>query len=305
MAQRPSPTSRRRSKDMTCSRSTPRCRRRSRAMRADGAALQLARMGRDARRAPRRTRSPTRPTGTRRRCARYDRRGERIDEVAFHPAWHELMRLAMARGRALRAVAYAANRRAGRARRDVLPACAGRERHAMPADDDVCERAGADAPCGDAAGCGRRLAAADPRATTTIRAPLPVAQKRSALIGMGMTERQGGSDVRANITRAEPDADGAWRITGHKWFFSAPQCDAHLVLAQTRRRPRLLPDAADRPGWQPQCDPHQPAEGQARQPLERVGRGRIRTRAGVAGRRAATAASRRSSRWCSTRGSIA
>jgi len=47
-----------------------------------------------------------------------------------------------------------------------------------------------------------------------------------------MTERQGGSDVRANRSRAEPAGDGAWRITGHKWFFSAPQCDGHLVLAQ-------------------------------------------------------------------------
>jgi putative acyl-CoA dehydrogenase len=77
--------------------------------------------------------------------------------------------------------------------------------------------------------------------------PLPVASKRSALIGMGMTERQGGSDVRANTTRAEPDAGDAWRITGHKWFFSAPQCDGHLVLAQTRDGlgcfllPRLAP----------------------------------------------------------------
>ena len=79
---------------------------------------------------------------------------------------------------------------------------------------------------------------------------LPVARKRSALIGMGMTERQGGSDVRANMTRAEPDAGGAWRITGHKWFFSAPQCDAHLVLAQSSAglgcflMPRLEPDGS-------------------------------------------------------------
>ena len=82
-------------------------------------------------------------------------------------------------------------------------------------------------PDADAIWLPRMLADAyDPRS-------LPVARKRSALIGMGMTERQGGSDVRANMTRAEPDAGGAWRITGHKWFFSAPQCDAHLVLAQS------------------------------------------------------------------------
>jgi putative acyl-CoA dehydrogenase len=77
--------------------------------------------------------------------------------------------------------------------------------------------------------------------------PLPVADKRSALIGMGMTERQGGSDVRTNTTRAIRDGE-AWRITGHKWFFSAPQCDAHLVLAQTGDGlgcflvPRIAPD---------------------------------------------------------------
>jgi putative acyl-CoA dehydrogenase len=62
--------------------------------------------------------------------------------------------------------------------------------------------------------------------------PLPVGEKRAALVGMGMTERQGGSDVRSNRTRAEAQADGTYRLTGHKWFFSAPQCDAHLVLAQ-------------------------------------------------------------------------
>ena len=56
-------------------------------------------------------------------------------------------------------------------------------------------------------------------------------------MGMGMTEKQGGSDVRANTTRAELDGDDAWgrryALTGHKWFFSAPMCDAFLVLAQT------------------------------------------------------------------------
>jgi putative acyl-CoA dehydrogenase len=71
--------------------------------------------------------------------------------------------------------------------------------------------------------------------------PLPIDQKRGALIGMGMTEKQGGTDVRANTTCATPwpvadngalAAAGAWRIVGHKWFFSAPQADAHLVLAQ-------------------------------------------------------------------------
>jgi putative acyl-CoA dehydrogenase len=81
---------------------------------------------------------------------------------------------------------------------------------------------------------------------------LPLAAKRGVTLGMGMTEKQGGSDVRANRTRAEHDGADAWgeryRITGHKWFFSAPMCDAHLVLAQTGGGlscflvPRWLPD---------------------------------------------------------------
>jgi putative acyl-CoA dehydrogenase len=77
---------------------------------------------------------------------------------------------------------------------------------------------------------------------------LPFERKLGGLIGMGMTEKQGGSDVRANTSRAVRSADGSYRITGHKWFFSAPQCDAHLVLAQAGGglscffMPRRLPD---------------------------------------------------------------
>ncbi len=63
------------------------------------------------------------------------------------------------------------------------------------------------------------------------------AGKRSMMIGMGMTEKQGGSDVRSNRTRAYPQGasgrGGEYQLVGHKWFFSAPQCDAHLVLART------------------------------------------------------------------------
>jgi putative acyl-CoA dehydrogenase len=81
---------------------------------------------------------------------------------------------------------------------------------------------------------------------------LPFAQKSAVTMGMGMTEKQGGSDVRANTTNAAFDGNDAWgrryRITGHKWFMSAPMCDAFLVLAQTGGglscffMPRLLPD---------------------------------------------------------------
>jgi putative acyl-CoA dehydrogenase len=74
-----------------------------------------------------------------------------------------------------------------------------------------------------------------------------IAQKRGALVGMGMTERQGGSDVRTNVTRAERASD-AYAITGAKWFCSAPMCDGFLILAQAPEGltcfllPRVLPD---------------------------------------------------------------
>lgn len=79
---------------------------------------------------------------------------------------------------------------------------------------------------------------------------MPGGQKRGLLIGMGMTEKQGGSDVLSNTTRAERLEDGTYRLVGHKWFFSVPQSDAHLVLAQAQARgglscffvPRFLPD---------------------------------------------------------------
>ena len=61
---------------------------------------------------------------------------------------------------------------------------------------------------------------------------MPVADKGGITLGMGMTEKQGGSDVRANSTRAEPIDGERYRLVGHKWFFSAPMCDGFLVLAQ-------------------------------------------------------------------------
>jgi putative acyl-CoA dehydrogenase len=78
---------------------------------------------------------------------------------------------------------------------------------------------------------------------------LPARDKKGVTLGMGMTEKQGGSDVRANTSRAEPDGD-AYRVVGHKWFFSAPMCDAFLVLAQAKGGltcflvPRFRPDGS-------------------------------------------------------------
>jgi putative acyl-CoA dehydrogenase len=177
----------------------------------------------------------------------FDRRGERIDEVTFHPAWHTLMQRAMQAGE------HCAPWRESHAGAQVARA-AMYYLHAQVENGTQCpltmtyagvpvlERHAASLPS---------FAAAWPRAvlgTTYDPRALPIDAKRSALIGMGMTERQGGSDVRANLTRAEPQRDGTWRIHGHKWFFSAPQCDAHLVLAQSDHglgcflMPRVAPD---------------------------------------------------------------
>lgn len=175
----------------------------------------------------------------------FDRGGERIDRVEFHPAWHELMRRAMAQGEHASPWSHPQpGAHVARAAKYYL--------HAQVENGTQCPltmtfaaspvlaREMAAPPLGELLA---RMHASDydPR-------DLPFAAKSSALIGMGMTERQGGSDVRSNTTRAEPLGDGTWAITGHKWFFSAPQCDAHLVLAQTGRGlgcfllPRLSPD---------------------------------------------------------------
>jgi putative acyl-CoA dehydrogenase len=177
----------------------------------------------------------------------HDRFGNRIDEVGFDPAWHELLMLAMiegehaspwteARGGAqvARAAAYLMHARVENGTQCPLTMTFAavpllrRHASAIPwlADEWLPRVLSRDY---------------DPRA-------LPVAQKVSALIGMGMTERQGGSDVRVNTTRAEPVGGSQYRLTGHKWFFSAPMCDAHLVLAQAPKGlscfllPRLLSD---------------------------------------------------------------
>ena len=93
---------------------------------------------------------------------------------------------------------------------------------------------------------------------------------------MAMTEKQGGSDVRANTTRAVPAGDGSYLLTGHKWFCSAPMCDLFLVLAQADGGPDLLPAPPRAARRQQEPDAHPAAQGQARQPLERLLRGRVR-----------------------------
>ena len=178
--------------------------------------------------------------------------GERIDRIEFHPAWHALMQGIAARG-------YHSspwgNAMGGHTEsRTIAGAHAARAAgYLMQAQVECGTLCPTTMTYGAIAAMRRDSWLARewvPRLVTREydARDLPIEHKRGGLIGMGMTEKQGGSDVRANTTRAERTADGSYRITGHKWFFSAPQCDAHLVLAQTEGGlscffvPRRLPD---------------------------------------------------------------
>ncbi|SOC53322.1 putative acyl-CoA dehydrogenase [Blastococcus aggregatus] len=180
------------------------------------------------------------------RLRTHDRYGHRIDEVEFHPAWHELMRTAVENGLAgapWRAAdagdAHAHVRRAvgylGWTQVEMGHGCPTTMTYAVvPALRRAPELA----------------ARFEPGLTATayqfgLTEP---SGKRGLIAGMGMTEKQGGSDVRSNTTRAVAQQDGSHRLTGHKWFTSAPMSDLFLVLAQLDEGvscflvPRVLPD---------------------------------------------------------------
>ncbi|AVZ76008.1 DNA alkylation response protein [Streptomyces lunaelactis] len=155
----------------------------------------------------------------------HDRYGNRIDEVDFHPSWHRLLGKAVSAG-----LTNAWGRPAGHVRRAAgfLVWTQAEAGHGCPVS---MTHATVPALRTDPA-----LAAEwEPRLTSEVyeQGLRPAALKAGSLFGMGMTEKQGGSDVRANTTRAEPLAgDGEYLLTGHKWFCSAPMCDGFLVLAQ-------------------------------------------------------------------------
>ncbi|MFE0101887.1 acyl-CoA dehydrogenase family protein [Streptomyces sp. NPDC059009] len=171
----------------------------------------------------------------------HDRYGNRIDEVDFHPAWHRLM------GRAVSAGLTAAwVRPGGHVRRAAgfLVWTQAEGGHGCPIS---MTHAAVPALRADPA----VAAEWEPRLTSTVydEGLRPAAQKAGAIFGMGMTEKQGGSDVRANTTRARGLAeDGTYELTGHKWFCSAPMSDGFLVLAQAEAGltcflvPRVLAD---------------------------------------------------------------
>ncbi|EAP7580272.1 isovaleryl-CoA dehydrogenase [Salmonella enterica] len=176
---------------------------------------------------------------------RYDPQGQRLDDVRFHPAWHLLMQGLCANR--VHYLAWEEEARAGsfvaRAARFVL--------HAQVEAGTLC-------PVTMTFAATPLLLQMLPATFHDWLAPLrsdrydshllPGGQKRGLLIGMGMTEKQGGSDVLSNTAHAERLADDSYRLVGHKWFFSVPQSDAHLVLAQAKGGlscffvPRFLPD---------------------------------------------------------------
>jgi putative acyl-CoA dehydrogenase len=172
----------------------------------------------------------------------FDRFGHRIDEVVYHPAWHDLMTIAIAAG--LHSSPWAAPRPGAHVARAV-----GTYMLTQIESGVYCPIA---MTYGSVPTLGRNAAVARdwlPRVFGTQYDSrfVPAAQKTANLIGMAMTENQGGSDLRTNVTRAEAQPDDlsrrVFRLSGHKWFMSAPMCDAFLVLAQAERGPScfLLP----------------------------------------------------------------
>jgi len=177
----------------------------------------------------------------------HDRFGRRNDAVEFHPAWHELMQLGVEAG--LHSLPWTEPRPGAQVVRAALVML----RH------QVEEGVSCPLTMTFAAVPSLRIepglaAAWEPGVLSNRYDPrsLPAAAKHGLLVGMAMTERQGGTDVRANTTRAVADGSGGpggrYRLTGHKWFCSAPQSDAFLVLAQAQGGlscfllPRVLED---------------------------------------------------------------
>ena len=159
----------------------------------------------------------------------FDSYGRRVDEVEFHPAYHDLMSAGMKYGMSNFAWRNEDRNSAHVARAAVMYLGSQPEAGfgcpmsmsyaAIPALRHSPALADKWLP---------KLLSQDYDSRS-----LPMEEKLGCTMGMGMTEKQGGSDLRRNTTRATLQDDGSYEIIGHKWFFSAPMCDAHLVLAQS------------------------------------------------------------------------
>jgi len=177
----------------------------------------------------------------------FDRFGGRRDEVEFHPAWHELMRRLVGEG--LHTGPWSEPASAAHVARAAA--------YMLWAEIENGTQCPATMTYGAVPTLAHQPEDFDEWLPLLLSREydhrfIPAADKKGALMGMGMTEKQGGSDVRSNTTRAAPVTSGGpgreYRLNGHKWFFSAPMCDAFLVLAQAPGGlscffvPRFLPD---------------------------------------------------------------
>ncbi len=184
----------------------------------------------------------------------HDRYGHRIDEVAYHPAYHELTQVAVSHG--LHGSPWAVDQPGAHVAR-----AAGFVTWSQVDAGHVCPISMTYSVVPALRNQPDLAAEWEPRLVARAYDPRNVAarEKPGAIAGMGMTEKQGGSDVRANTTRAEPTAgdgtDGTWALTGHKWFCSAPMSDIFLMLAQGPGGlscflvPRWLPDGERNQGF--------------------------------------------------------
>lgn len=185
----------------------------------------------------------------------HSRTGHRIDQVEFHPSYHALMGVAVAAG--LHGSPFAPESQAGG--HAHLRRAAGFMLFTELEPSVLCPVSMTYAVTPALQANAAIYADWGPRITSRAYDPAMKVwrDKPGVTLGMGMTEKQGGSDVRANTTRAEPAGEDGWGprfvVTGHKWFFSAPMCDAFLILAQTRSGlsclflPRVLPDGSVNP----------------------------------------------------------
>ena len=179
----------------------------------------------------------------------HDRFGNRIDEVRFHPSWHELLKMGIAYGN--HAMPWTTDQPGAHVARAAMSMM----RHQLD-EGSSCPLTMTFASIPTLRMLPSLAEEWEPRILSTEYDSrfVPAYLKRGALIGMAMTERQGGSDVRSNTTRAAPIGRGGpgseYSITGHKWFCSAPMCDAFFVLAQTPGglscffMPRFKPDGS-------------------------------------------------------------
>jgi len=181
----------------------------------------------------------------------FDEKGRRIDEVEYHPHYHALMQLASEHGLHARSWAHLAE---GRERRpgEAVARAAGFYLMAQAEAGHCCPITMTHASIPTLLLNPELAREWLPKIVARDYQPelAPLSEKRAVKFGMGMTEKQGGTDVRTNTTRAEPAGDGTFRLTGHKWFMSAPMSDAFFVLAQAPGGlscflvPRVLPDGA-------------------------------------------------------------